>query len=328
MVHLLAPLLHIWVLTDGKAGDEMPCVGIAETLSQNITVLRVDPRFLWSVLAPQFFADPRDISMVRHALKACIPDIVIASGRRSIPILRWLKGQYPQIFTVFLKDPRTRFSRADLIWTPAHDHLKGANVISTLTTPHRISAQKLRDARREIDPRFPQIATLKVAVLLGGDSRHHQFTLDDQERFITLLKQLTQQDAALFVTPSRRTPKALADIVKDLCNQTNGFYWDGAGENPYIKMLAHADYVVVTADSTNMVGEAAATGKPILVFEPSGGHRKITHFLKAMFDAGLAHPFTGALVGEPYAPLDATPAIAQAIIAKYMKRVQNHEELN
>ena len=54
-----------------------------------------------------------------------------------------------------------------------------------------------------------------------------------------------------------------------------GFLWDGTGENPYVPMLALADAVVVTADSVNMVGEAAATGAPILVFEPSGGHPKL-----------------------------------------------------
>ena len=46
--------------------------------------------------------------------------------------------------------------------------------------------------------------------------------------------------------------------------------WDGRGENPYLALLALADAIVVTADSYNMVGEAAATGAPILVFEPSG----------------------------------------------------------
>ena len=43
-------------------------------------------------------------------------------------------------------------------------------------------------------------------------------------------------------------------------------------------MLALADFVVATADSFNMIGEAAATGRPILVFEPSGGHPEARRF--------------------------------------------------
>ena len=49
--------------------------------------------------------------------------------------------------------------------------------------------------------------------------------------------------------------------------------------------LAHADAFVVTADSVNMAGEAAATGKPIYIFEPSGGGSQV-HPLPR----GLARP--------------------------------------
>lgn len=294
----------------------MPCIGVAEALSHNITTLHIRPRALWSAFAPWFCADKRDLAILHHALNTHIPDIVIASGRRTVPLLRWLKRRHPQIFTVFLKNPRTRFSGADLIWAPSHDSLHGTNIITSLTSPHRISARKLADARHHRDPRFGHDTQLCVAVLLGGNSRHHTFTLEDQRRLVASLKQLTQQGACVLVTPSRRTPAALAQAVKDLCTHTQGFYWDSTGENPYINLLAHADYVVVTADSTNMVGEAAATGKPILVFEPSGGHAKITRFLQAMYHAGYAHPFTGTFTGAAYSPIDSTLMIAEAIVSK------------
>jgi mitochondrial fission protein ELM1 len=78
-------------------------------------------------------------------------------------------------------------------------------------------------------------------------------------------------------------------------------------------MLALADAVVATADSANMVGEAAATGAPILLFEPSGGHRKLAAFVAGLKDHGAVHPFAGRLEGAPYEPLDATPVIADAV---------------
>jgi mitochondrial fission protein ELM1 len=96
--------------------------------------------------------------------------------------------------------------------------------------------------------------------------------------------------------------------------ETSGcFIWDGTGENPYLAMLALADFVVVTADSSNMVGEAAATGAPILVFEPSGGHPKLDVFLKTMTTKGIVHAFEGRLEGKPYEPLNSTFDIAAAI---------------
>ena len=74
-------------------------------------------------------------------------------------------------------------------------------------------------------------------------------------------------------TPSRRTPAELAAAVRE--NIGDGFFWDGAGDNPYPAMLALADAMLVTGDSANMVGEATATGAPVHVFEPSGGVDKL-----------------------------------------------------
>jgi mitochondrial fission protein ELM1 len=115
------------------------------------------------------------------------------------------------------------------------------------------------------------------------------------------------------ITASRRTPPTLKAALSALAVQHHGFFWDGTGANPFVAMLALADSLVVTADSTNMVGEAAATGRPILLFEPEGGHRKFDAFVTGLRAKGIVHPFTGSLVGEPYPPLNATHEIAAAI---------------
>ncbi len=65
--------------------------------------------------------------------------------------------------------------------------------------------------------------------------------------------------------------------------------WDGKGENPYATFLAHADALIVTADSVNMNGEAAATGKPVYVFEPSAGSAKFRRFHRD-FESLRSHP--------------------------------------
>jgi mitochondrial fission protein ELM1 len=115
------------------------------------------------------------------------------------------------------------------------------------------------------------------------------------------------------VTASRRTPPALRNALESLTAQHGGFFWDGSGENPYVALLAMADFIVATADSTNMIGEAAATGRPILVFEPSGGHPKLDVYIRSLKAHGIVHPFEGRLVGEAYEPLNSTPEIAEAI---------------
>jgi mitochondrial fission protein ELM1 len=62
-----------------------------------------------------------------------------------------------------------------------------------------------------------------------------------------------------------------------------------------------------------MVGEAASTGAPILVFEPVGGHRKLAAFLAGLEAHGAVKPFAGRLEAFSYEPLDSTPTIAEAV---------------
>ena len=306
-----------WVLTDGKAGDEAQCLGVVEAMGLAPEIRRVAPRKLVAFAMPWGPIDPAEApDRAGSPIAPPFPDLVVASGRRAIPYVRAVKrASAGRTFTVILKDPRTGAKAADLIWVPEHDRVRGPNVIATLTGPHRVSAERLAGARAAPDPRFAGLGRPRVAVLVGGDSRHHRFTPDDADRLARGLEGIAEAGASLMITASRRTPEALAGRLRRIAGKGKGFYWDGTGGNPYLAMLASADYIVVTADSTNMIGEAAATGVPVLVFEPSGGHVKISEFMAALTHQGIVRPFCGALEGSAYEPLDTTPAIAGAIAA-------------
>jgi uncharacterized protein len=308
--------LSAWVLTDGKAGDEQQCLGVAEALGLVPDIRRVAPRAPFSWLMPWGPIDPREApARPASPIASPFPDLLIASGRRAVPYVKAVKrASGGHTFTVILKDPRTRASAADLIWVPEHDRLRGPNVIATLTSPHRVSGERLAAARASPDCRLAALPTPRVAVLAGGDSRHHRFTEADIARFLDGLTQVAHAGASLMITASRRTPPALKEALRRLATE-RGFFWDGAGENPYVPMLALADAVVVTADSANMVGEAAATGMPVLLFEPSGGHPKLTTFIEGLKRHGAVKPFAGRLEAWSYEPLDSTPTIAAAVAA-------------
>jgi mitochondrial fission protein ELM1 len=244
-----------------------------------------------------------------------LPDLLLASGRRSVPYVRAIKkASGGRTFTVILKDPRTGPSVADAIWVPEYDRLRGPNVIVTLTSPHPVSPERRAAARQDPDPRLAALRAPRVAVVIGGNSRHHRFTAADQGRLVEQLRQLGQGGASLMITASRRTPPELAESLKQL-GAAHGFFWNGEGENPYVAMLALADAIVVTGDSANMVSEAAATGAPLLLFEPSGGRTKLSALIDGLKRHGAVKPFTGRLEAWPYEPLDSTPVIAEAIAA-------------
>ncbi|EIM25922.1 mitochondrial fission ELM1 family protein [Microvirga lotononidis] len=307
--------LITWVLTDGKAGDELQALSVTEALGLLPEIRRVKPRPPFSWLMPWGPIDPRERPGVPGSpLAPPYPDLLVASGRRAVAYLRFVrKASGGRAYTVFLKDPRTGPETADLIWSPEYDRLRGPNVLNTLTPPHRVAAGKLEAARVGPDPRLASLARPRVAVLAGGNSRHHRFTDDDIASFIRHLTALAETGAGLMVTASRRTPPPLREALAGLTARHGGFFWDGAGANPYVDLLAQADFIVATADSFNMIGEAAVTGRPILVFEPSGGHPKLDIYMQALKAHGVVHPFEGRLEGQPYEPLNSTPKVAKAI---------------
>jgi uncharacterized protein len=308
---------RIRIITDGKAGDLVQCLGVAEAIvasaGGDIEERIVRPRAPFALAMPWGPADPRDGA----AIAPPYPDIAIASGRRAVASLRALKRRSPACFTVFLKDPRTRRAGADLVWVPEHDRLRGPNVIVTPTSPHRITRQRMVSAAAAARPEIMRLPSPRVMVMLGGASKDVAFGVDEIDRLCGLLRPLADRHLGIMVTPSRRSPPRLVEAVRGVFDPQESWIWDGTGANPYIDMLALADAFIVTADSVNMVGEAVATGRPVHVFEPKGLNRKIVRFLKALARHGAVRNFEGRLENFAYEPLDSTPRIAREILERY-----------
>lgn len=310
----------IWTLTDGKAGDEPQCIGVAERLGVVPEIRRVAPRKPWAWLMPRGPIDPREgPDRPGSPIRPPFPDILIASGRRAIPYVRAVKkASNGRTFTVILKDPRTGAGAADFIWVAEHDRLRGPNVLVTTTSPHRLAPGRLAQAREQPPAAIAALSSPRAAVLVGGDSRHHRFRPQDIVSFAEGLDALARSGVALMGSRSRRTTPELDKAVAAVFARHGGWWWDGSGENPYVALLANADAIVATADSTNMIGEATATGVPILVFEPHGGHGKLAKFLEALKRDGAVRHFEGRLDGTRYQPVDSTQAIADAVRERWL----------
>jgi mitochondrial fission protein ELM1 len=156
--------------------------------------------------------------------------------------------------------------------------------------------------------------------MLGGPSGAHDYPRIDLRRLAVAVQAISAQGYSVMATPSRRTPPALTDAVRRGLEQVDAkrvFLWDGAGENPYGQMLAHADAVLVTGDSVNMVGEAVSTGAPVYVFAPSGGGRRIDAFIGALEQKGAVRQFAGRIERFAYEAIDSSTEIARAIVERF-----------
>jgi mitochondrial fission protein ELM1 len=298
------------ILSDDRAGHEAQTLGVAEALGATPDLRRLAPRAFFSLLAPFGPADPRDAA----ALSPPWPDIALAAGRRAIPALRRLKRlSGGRVFTVYFNRPATGTSAADLIVAPRHDGFTGKNVITPVTPANRLTPAILAAARAAPDPRVAALPGRRVALLIGGDSRHFRFSDADAAQLAAAVRRIFADGASVMATISRRTPASVTQALAATIAEGPGFLWDGDGPNPYVSMLAIADAILVTADSVNMASEAAATGAPAHVFWPGGGHPRLAAFHAALEETGASRRWRGALEDWSYAPINSTPAIATAI---------------
>ncbi len=310
-----------WVLTDGKAGDEAPCLGLAQALELVVEKRVVRPRGLFALLAPRGPIDPRERPQAASSPVAPpFPDVLIASGRRAVPYLGAVRrASGGRTFTIFLKDPRVDPHVADFVWAAEHDRVRGDNVMTTLAAPHLVTRDALRLARENPDPRVARLPEPRLALLIGGASRHYSFEEKDVAALAGVVAHVIEAGASATITPSRRTPPRLLAKLREVCATAPGrvFLWDGTGDNPYLQMLAHATAIVVTADSTNMVGEAIATDAPVMIYKPTGGAARLSRFIHAVIESGRARRWRGKLETWPCARHDDTPAIADEAARRY-----------
>lgn len=286
-----------WVVTEGIAGTENQCLGIAEALSLQPEIKRIKLRQPWKNLSPYLRFE--QAGTFDPPLTPPWPDLLLTGGRKAIAAARYIrKASGGNTFTVFIQDPKFRLSDFDLVIVPEHDSARGKNVFVTAASPNRVTSEKLAETKA----RFPQFESLKsprVAVLIGGDSRVHTLTPEVMKVFA---EQLKSMDAGLMVTASRRTGKENKAILNTAL-PPGAFFWDGTGENPYFALLAWADYIIVTADSVSMLSEAATTGKPVYMVPLEGGSPRLDKLHKNLKNRGIIRIFEGKLEKWNYIPL-------------------------
>lgn len=314
-----------WIISDGKAGHEAMCLGVAEALGLTVAWKRVAPSGVWRALAPWVPVAPRERFGEPGSLFAPPwPQIALAAGRTTTPYIRALKKKAGlKTYTVILMDPRTGPATADLFWVPEHDSRRGPNVIATLTAPHKFSPARLAALRAAPEPDIAALATPRVAVLIGGPNERYHYPQPVIEHLAALVGSLANLGAGLMITASRRTPPDLIAAIENAHSGADAIFWKGEGPNPYPQFIAHADAFLVTADSINMAGEAAATGRPIYIFEPPGGAEKFTAFHRRLREQGVTRiaPDRFETLGAwSYTPLYAAGRIADEIELRWQRR--------
>jgi hypothetical protein len=299
----------IWVLADPRPGTAAQALGIAERLGLPFTTVKLE----FSALAglPNALLGASRLGLRGADWQAPWPRLVIAAGRRSAPPALWLACRGAR--TVQVMGPGLPARRFDLVVRPLHDRAADApNLLRILGAPHRVTPEKLAAAAG----RFHHLPAPRVALLVGGPVRGVGLDPGAAARLAT---EVAAGGGSVLATTSRRTGAPAADaIATALTGRPHVLHRFGAGgDNPYLAMLADADAIVVTGDSTSMISEAAMTQASLFVADLPGTtgprHRA---FHAALHAAGQAAPWAGRLDMAPRTPLDETARVAAEIRAR------------
>jgi len=305
----------IWVLADDRPGNVSQALGVAEALDLPFTVKTIRYNALGKLHNALRSASRFGLEhWSRKAIEAKPPPtLVIAAGRRTAPLARWLKRRYGSRL-VQLMDPgwpgRERF---DLIAAPLHDDLPAAsNVIRTLGACHRATPALLAAEAERWRGRLPDLPRPWTLVSVGGSMASHRFTSADARALIAGCRDLP---GSLLVVTSRRTgAEAEAALTEFLPEKGRLFCWQDRAESPYLALLALADQVVVTGDSMSMCCEARANGGPVFIFAPAHlTEPKHALLHKDLIEQGYARTLGGDRALWRHPPLNASGAVADEI---------------
>ncbi len=306
----------VWVVTEGIAGTENQCVGVAEHIARDyglrFDVLRVGLHEPWRTLSPYIkFESARSFD---PPLTPPWPKLLITSGRKAIAVSRYIKAQSKgQTKTLHIQDPRVSSGQFDLVAVPHHDPMRGDNVIVTDASPNKITQERLDQSAHDF-PHLEQMQRPRIAVLIGGNSKAYTLSRQLTER---LAERLSDVEGSLMVTCSRRTGEENRKILETFLDKPPNYFWNGEGENPYFAYLALADYILVTADSASMISEACTTGKPVYMIELDGGAKRIDRLHAHLIEKGCLRIFDGQLETYEYTPLNDARMVADEVKKRF-----------
>ena len=266
----------VWVLTDDRPGNATQSIGLAEEIGWPYERIALEFGPLIYTPNPLMGATVLALrSKSRARLKPPWPDLVIAAGRRTAPVARWISEQSRGLTRIVQlgrkgANPAEPF---DLAIAPAHARLYShPHRVETAGALTRINSSKLDDAARQWEYLFADHPAPRIALLVGGASYRYSFTPEVAERLAHDVREMaTRVGGSVFVTTSRRTGAAATEaLARGLPAAAHFHKWSAEqklSENPLLGYLALADVLVVTGESESMLAEASASGKSVHIYE-------------------------------------------------------------
>ncbi len=304
-------MISTLALSDGRAGNARQAIALAEALDADAHALDLQPRWPWR------WVSPHALPGSAHAFGATFagavaqpPAVAIGCGRQAALATRLLRARGSQ--AVQILDPRLDPRHWDWVIAPAHDGLRGANIITSVGSLHPVDDLWLARARQAF-PTLGDLPSPRILLLVGGPGRHAALPDEAFENLLDELAGLVDRElGSLCVLASRRTPARWRAAMARIPAALPGVRWRDAGDgvNPYAGALGWAERIVCTPDSVNMLSEAAATLAPVFVWSPERLRGRPRAFLDHLYASGRVRTADDALSTFSAEPLRETDRVA------------------
>ncbi|MEE9412802.1 MAG: mitochondrial fission ELM1 family protein [Methylococcales bacterium] len=274
---------QVWVLMGHKAGDNNQLLALAEALEYPFTIKRMHYRsteLLTNLLLKTTLAGIN--KKLSSQLCEPWPDLVISAGRRNEPVAQWIKRESAnQTKLIHVGRPWAALEKFDLIvTTPQYQLLAAANVLVIDTVLHRITEQRLIDAKEHWACVLNNYRKPYLAVLVGGNSGAYAFNKSAALNLAAEIDTLANSlQATVLISTSARTTQVSSNILEQSIQSPKYFFrWNPQqSDNPYLAFLAVADALIVTGESVSMLTEACVTGKPVYIYDFGEGSDSMQH---------------------------------------------------
>ncbi len=292
----------IWILLDNRIGSVNQARGVEYFLDKDKFEI-VEKQLEYNCLAalPNFIRGKTLLGIKadsRQQLKGQLPDIVLSSSRRTVPVARYLrKISKNKTKIVQLMHPgNAGMKEFSLIFVPEHDKGKkcGTNVEYIVGCAHKITDESLSQAHKKWSKKFAKLPKPLTAVIVGGAIKKHKFSPENAAKLGELVYDFYENhQGTLLITTSRRTGiESEKMLMQKLAGaRTYEYLWGSQGENPYMGFLSEAENIIVTGDSVSMCSEAVGTGKNVYIFT---GQKWLTNkhmrFVESLYQRKIAMP--------------------------------------
>ncbi|MCZ6886998.1 MAG: ELM1/GtrOC1 family putative glycosyltransferase, partial [Gammaproteobacteria bacterium] len=258
----------VWLLADDRPGNVHQAQALANALGLPCEIKPLRFNRVAGLHNRLLGASVVGVKSSRVAdLRPPWPDVVVAAGRRTAPVARWIgKKSDGRSRLVQLGRKGGDFAAPfDAVVTPAHCRLAyDAKRIETVgpLTPFAVTPRNASGRVFELGAPAP-----RTLVLIGGPTVRHRFDLGVVAQLVQDLQQYAdRQGGSMVVVTSRRTPRAAISYMRSNLSADVKLVRPGDEDAPYEVALREADRIVVTGESESMLSDAAATGRPVLIY--------------------------------------------------------------